>query len=248
MSNLFKYLLISFISLPAIAFGQKTIKGVVLNYSTEVRIDGADIINLRTQQRFESNGLGLFNVIGSIGDTLRVAKVGFNEKNVVITSEDDLIIRLKGITELRAVNVYGITKEQEMDNIMKDYRKQGSYYNGKPPVLAYIFTPISALHEAFGKTGKRAKRFREYVDYEQDELLIDRKFSKTFVATLTGLKDPDLTNFVLIYRPSYETVRYWNEYDARAYIKKAFAQFEANGRPAATTLPKLEIPELSKEK
>src|SRR5690606_22166951 len=97
-------------------------------------------------------------------------------------------------------------------------------------------------------TGKRARRFREYINYEQDELIVDRKFSKGLVADLTGLKDPDLTNFVLTYRPSYETVKYWNEYDARTYIKRAFVQFEERGRPPASTLPKLVIPELSKQK
>lgn len=248
MSCLLKYWGVLFFFLPFVSFGQQSIKGVVLDYATEERIDGAVILNFRTQQSFESNGLGLFTVTGAIGDTLRIAKTGFNEQDVVITSDEDVIVRLKGITELKAVNVYGTTKEQEMDNIMKDYRKQGSYYNGKPPMLAYIFNPISALHEAFGKTGKRAKRFNEYINYEQDELLIDRKFSKTLVASLTGLKEPDLTNFVLAYRPSYETVRYWNEYDARTYIKKAFAQFEKEGLPPTSTLPKIEIPELSKEK
>src|SRR5690606_11595919 len=171
-----------------------------------------------------------FNVTATVGDTLRVLKSGFNEQNVIISSEEDLVIRLKGITELRAVNVYGTTKEEEMNNALKDYRKQGSFYNGKPPVLAYIFSPLSALHETFGKTGKRVRRFREYVSYEQDELLVDRKFNKTLVSNLTGLKDDDLLNFVLTYRPSYELAKDWNEYDATKYIKKAFVQFEENGR------------------
>jgi len=248
MSRLFKYLVVVLFILPFNSFGQETIRGVVLNYGTEVRIDGVEITNLRTKQLFLSNGLGLFNVIGLVGDTLRIVKTGFNEQNFVIPSTDDIVIRLKSITELRAVNVYGVTKEQEMQDIMKDYRKQGNYYNGKPPVLAYVFNPISALHEAFGKTGKRVRRFREFANYEKDELLVDRKFSKTLVASLTGLKDEDLTNFVLIYRPSYELAKNWNEYDATAYIKKAFLQFEENGRPKASSLPKLNIPELSKER
>src|SRR5690606_3719130 len=247
MSCLFKYLGIFIVLMPFYSFGQKSVNGVILNYATEVRIDGAEVINLNTQKVYVSNGLGLFTVLGSVGDTLRVIKTGFNEQNIVISSEDDIIVRLKGITELEAVNVYGTTKEQAMTDAMKDYRKQGSYYNGKPPVLAYIFSPISALHETFGKTGKRAKRFQSYLNYEQDELLIDRKFNKAFVASLTGLEEPELTNFRLAYRPSYETVRYWNEYDARTYVKKAYTQYEKHGIPPTSTLPKIEIPELSKE-
>lgn len=233
--------------MPNTLFGQDGIRGVVLDYATEVRIGDAEITNLRTQQTLISNGLGIFNVTGNIGDTLKIARAGYNEQNIVISSNDDIVVRLKGITELRAVDVYGTTKEQEMQDAMDDYRKQGSYYKGKPPVLAYIFNPISALHEAFGKTGQRAKRFNEYISYEQEELLIDRKFNRSLITSLTGLKDDDLTNFMLIYRPSNELVKNWNEYDATSYIKKAFTKFEADGRPKAPSLPKLVIPELSRE-
>lgn len=248
MSSLFKYIGFLFFLFPFFSFGQNTIRGAVLDYGDGSRVDGASIINLRSNQAFESNGLGLFNLIGRVGDTIRVSKLGYNEQNIVIASLDDIIVRLKGITELRVVDIYVKSKEQEMNDVMKDYRKQGSYYNGKPPALAYVFSPLSALHEAFGKTGKRVRRFHEYMNYEQDELIVDRKFNKTLVASLTDLKDADLTNFVSIYRPSFETVRYWNDYDAQAYIKKAMAQFEKNGRPAAPTLPKVYIPELSKQR
>lgn len=233
--------------MPNTLFGQDGIRGVVLDYATEVRIGDAEITNLRTQQTLISNGLGIFNVTGNIGDTLKIARAGYNEQNIVISSNDDIVVRLKGITELRAVDVYGTTKKQEMQDAMDDYRKQGSYYKGKPPVLAYIFNPISALHEAFGKTGQRAKRFNEYISYEQEELLIDRKFNRSLITSLTDLKDDDLTNFMLIYRPSNELVKNWNEYDATSYIKKAFTKFEADGRPKAPSLPKLVIPELSRE-
>lgn len=247
MNCLIKYIIVLCFLLPNTLFGQEGIRGVVLDYATEVRIGNAEVTNLRTQQTLVSNGLGIFNVVGIIGDTLKIARTGYNEQNIVIASNDDIVVRLKGITELKAVNVYGITKEQEMQDAMNDYRKQGSYYNGKPPVLAYIFNPISALHETFGKTGKRAKRFREYINYEQEELLVDRKFNKTLIASLTDLKDEDLTNFMLIYRPSSDLVRNWNEYDATSYIKKAFTKFDGEGRPKAPTLPKLVIPELSRE-
>ncbi|HUH20002.1 hypothetical protein [Albibacterium sp.] len=247
MNCLIKYIIIACFLLPNTVFGQEAMRGVVLDYATEVRIGNAEITNLRTQQSVVSDGLGIFNIAGIIGDTLKIASTGYNEQNIVISSADDIVVRLKGITELKAVNVYGTTKEQELQGVMNDYRKQGSYYEGKPPVLAYIFNPISALHEAFGKTGKRVRRFQEYVNYEQGELSVDRKFNKSLVASLTDLKDEDLTNFMLIYRPSSSLVKNWNEYDATSYIKRAFEKFNADGRPKAPTLPKLVIPELSRE-
>src|SRR5690554_114344 len=245
----FLIIFLSFILLlPAWSLAQTNIRGVVLNYANEARVGGAEIANLRTGQRVESNGLGIFNIAANTGDTLRVAMVGFNEQQVQVRTEDDLIIRLKGITELRAVNVYGITKQQEHQEILEDYRSQGSYYDGKPSALAYIFTPISALHERFGKTGKRIRRFKDYMSFEQGELLVERKFNISLVSSLTGLKDTALVNFMQIYRPSAQEVSDWNEYDATSYIKRALEQYNSGQRPQRPSLPKVYIPELSREK
>jgi len=247
--NRFSFLILSLILLmPAWSFAQTNVRGVILNYANEARVDGAEIVNLRTGQRVLSNGLGIFQVAATTGDTLRVSMVGFNEQQVPVLSEDDLIIRLRGITELRAVNVYGTTKQQEHQGILEDYRSQGSYYNGKPSALAYIFTPISALHERFGKTGKRIRRFKEYMSFEQGELLVERKFNISLVSSLTGLKDTALVNFMQIYRPSAQEVSDWNEYDATSYIKRALEQYNSGQRPQRPSLPKVYIPELSRDK
>lgn len=237
-----------FILLPAIGLGQETVRGVILNSSNDTRIGDVEIRNLRSDDRFLSNTLGLFNVVGLKGDTLRIFKEGYNEQNLILESTEDIIIRLSPIsTQLRTVTIYGKTKEQEMQDVMEQYRKQGSYYNGKPPVLAYIFNPISALSETFGKTGKRSRRFQSYMSYEQDQLLVDRKFNESLITSLTELEGKDLENFVIIYRPSYDRVRNWNEYDATNYIMKAFEQFESNGRPAAPKLPDFTAPDLSND-
>lgn len=239
---------ILFLLLPAWVLAQTNVRGVVLNYANEARVSGAEIANLRTGQVVVSNGLGIFNMAAQVGDTLRVAMVGFNEQKVPVLSEEDLIVRLRGITELRAVNVYGMTKGQEHQGVLEDFRSQGSYYDGKPSTLAYIFTPIAALHERFGKTGKRIRRFKEYMTYEQGELLVERKFNRTLVSSLTGLKDTALVNFMQIYRPSAEEVSDWNEYDATSYIKRALEQYKSGQRPQRPSLPKVYIPELSREK
>lgn len=246
MNRLFKIVLLVFVSLPIVGFGQQKVRGVVLNSSNETRVGDVEIRNLRTHDRFVSNTLGLFNLVAELGDTLRVFKEGYNEQNLILSSTEDMIIRLRPLsTQLRTVNVFGQTKEQRMEEVIEQYRKQGSYFDGKPPALAYIFNPISALSETFGKTGRRSRRFQEYMSYEQDQLVVDRKFNKPLIKSLTKLEGEDLDNFVIIYRPSFERARKWNQYDVTNYVIEAFKQFEKNGRPAAPQLPEFKAPDLS---
>src|SRR5690606_7634045 len=116
------------------------------------------------------------------------------------------------------VNVYGQSKKEQLNDVMNDFRKKGNYFNGKPPILAYAASPISALYGLFGKTPKNARRFQNYMNAELEQSLIDRKFTKLTVQTSTGLSGEDLTNFMDIYRPSFHQAEHWNEYDVQAYV------------------------------
>src|SRR5690606_12573122 len=114
-------------------------------------------------------------------------------------------------------------------------------YNGKPPPLSYVFTPVTALYELLGRTPRNARRFQNYMNNELEQQVIDRKFNRAVVAKYTGLAGDDLTNFMAWYRPSYDRAQHWNEYDIINYLQRSMEQFEKDGRPVMQGLPKLEI-------
>ena len=119
------------------------------------------------------------------------------------------------------------------------YRRKGSYYAGKPPLLSYIFTPLTALYELVGKTPGQARRFNRYYSREIQESEIDRRFNPHTVNILTGYEGADLRNFVETYRPNFVQIVSWADYDLVNYIKRSSLTFESAGRPAAKALPKL---------
>lgn len=217
-------------------------QGVVLDSEDGKRIGGAEVLNLRTHQRISTNSMGVFVISGRVSDSVKVWKSNYTEGVSVIQPSADIIVRLKPAIMLREVNVYGETKEKQLQDVMQDFRKQGVFYNGKPPALSYIFTPITALHELLGKAPKNARRFQRYMNIELEQTLVDQKFNMRLIQSVTGLTGEDLINFMSLYRPSFRTAEHWNDYDVRTYIKSSFDQFEASGRPAAPKLPKLEIP------
>lgn len=190
--------------------------------------------------------MGVFSISAQEGDSLRITKSDYNEVITTIHGTVDIIIRLRPSFQLREVNVYGQSKKEQLDDVMNDFRKKGNYFTGKPPALAYLASPISALYGLFGKTPKNARRFQSYMNIELEQSVIDRKFTIGVVQDATELSGEDLTNFMDIYRPSFHEVEHWNDYDAQSYIKKCFEKFEADGRPAAQKLPKVIIPKQEK--
>lgn len=225
---------------------QRLVQGAILDYGDGKRIAGAIVQNLNSKEIIQSNTMGVFSINAQEGDSLRVTKSDYNEGVTVVHGAADIIFRLQPSFQLREVNVYGQSKKDQLDDVMNDFRKKGNYFNGKPPVLAYVASPISALYGLFGKTPKNARRFQNYMNAELEQSVIDRKFTVATVQTSTGLSGEDLTNFMDIYRPSFHQAEHWNDYDIQAYVKKCFAQFEADGRPEAQKLPKIEIPKQEK--
>jgi hypothetical protein len=217
------------------SFAQESgiVKGVVMENGTANRIASASIFNKRTNGTVKSNDFGLFQIQGLIGDTLVVYKQDYMDIEVVIPSEKDLLVQLKrGATTLDQVNIYGQTKRQDMDDIKQEFRNKGSYYAGKPPLLSYVFTPLTALYELFGRTPKNAKRFNKYYTSEVQQTEIDGFFNESKIRKHTDLKDKELEDFMLNYRPDYEVVKKWTEYDAIKYIRDAYKKYkEAQLKP-----------------
>ena len=240
-------LAIIFIGLLFEAKAQSDIKGAIFEKGTSHRVPQARITNINRQFVSYSDGLGLFAIKASVGDTLRIYKEGFSDLSLIVSSYQDLIVQLPKPIQLDEVKVVGESKKQELDEIKKQYWKNGSYYGGKPPLLSYIFTPITALYELFGKTPGRSRRFNEYYTRELQQTEIDRRFNSSKVKSITNYEGKDLQNFIDAYRPSYDQLSRWGEYDLLNYIRKSAIAFEEAGRPA-NTLPKLpKAPDLSEK-
>lgn len=219
------------------------LQGVVTEQNGAQRIADVSILNKNNQARTISNTYGNFEISASLGDTLIITKYGYATQYQPVLTLQDLVVRLNRTMLLDEVTVTSKTKREEMQDIMNDYQKQGVYNGGKTKPLQYVFTPLTALYNTFGRAPKNARRFSNYMNNELEESAVDKKFNKYNVAEITGLKGEDLLSFMGFYRPSYAECQYWNEYDIRKYLEKSLAQYEKDGKPRFQRLPKIDIPQ-----
>jgi hypothetical protein len=228
---------------------QNSVQGLIMEKAGASRISSVYVFNKKTGISTYTNELGLFRIGASVGDTLLISKSGYLELSLPLLELSDKVLMLQPVIALSEVRVLGQTKKQELDAIREQYRKKGSFYAGKPPLLAYFFRPLTALYELIGKTPAQARRFNTYYIKELQESEVDRKFSPFVVKNLTGLDGNDLKNFMILYRPEYQNVVIFDEYEMINYIKTSFKKFNESGRPAAIkslpTLPK--APDLSEK-
>lgn len=223
-----KFLLLIFVLFSSKLFAQQqfVVKGAILEKGNSIRIALAQITNKRTKQATGSNDLGLFQIQASIGDTLEIIKRNFTTQKIRIASNNDLLIYLyRSTIILDNVVIKGQTKKQELDEIKREYKRKGSFYGGKPPLLAYFFKPLTAIYELIGKTPRQARHFNKYYETEIQQSTVDRFFNDYTVSKNTSLIGKDFEKFMVDYRPDYEKAKNWNQYDAIKYIKLSEKKF-----------------------
>ena len=212
---------------------QSFVQGLVMEKSFSSKISGVSVLNKRLGISTKSNELGLFRIEAIPGDTLNLSKSGYSDLIVPILELSDKVLILQAVIQLSEVRVEAQSKKQELDEVRAQYRKKGSYFAGKPPLLSYIFMPLTALYELIGKTPGQARRFNAYYTKELQQSEIDRRFNTFAVGKITGLEGNDLQNFVQLYRPEYQEFVRWDEYALINYVKKSLDIFDKAGRPKA---------------
>lgn len=221
----FIFLILQGIVVGAKAQSEFKISGAVIENGSKNRIALASITNLRNKYSVGSNDMGLFEIKAAMFDTLVIAKRGFNDKVMVVVSTKDLIVYLNSSNTLNEVLITGQGKKQALDEVKRDFRNKGSFYAGKPPFLSFLFSPLTALYETFGRTPRNARRFNNYYNTEMQQTHIDQFFNKSLINRYTGLEGKELDHFMINYRPDFEKTKNWNVYDGTKYIRDSFKQY-----------------------
>lgn len=198
------------------------VKGVISRNVSVERLAQVLITNLRTKEIMMSDDLGWFSIKAAVGDTLLFNKLKYTDQKVVINAKGDIPVYMQPEIQLDQVTIQGQTKKQELKDVMSDYRKQGIYYNGKPPVLSFLTSPLTGLYELFGKGPGQARRFAAFSKGELEFAEVRRRYNLPMVMRVTGADSVKAKGFMEYYTPSFEDLKEWNDYELIKRVKKSF--------------------------
>jgi hypothetical protein len=210
------------------AHAQQTfvVRGVISRSVSVERIAQVLITNLRSRDIRMSDELGWFSIDAAIGDTLLFSKLNYTDQKVVIIAKADIPVYMQPVIVLDQVTINGQTKRQELNEVMGNYRKQGIYYNGRPPVLSFLTSPLTGIYELFGKGPSNARRFANFSKGELEYAEIRRRYSVALVARVTNTSDTIAKKFMEYYTPSYEDLKGWNDYELIKQIRKSYEYYD----------------------
>ncbi len=204
-----------------------TVKGVIFKKSTNDRISQALVNDLNNKVIMMSDELGMFSISASVGDTLVITKNNYTPLRITVLNKDDIALYMQPVIELNQVTIKGETKKQELNDVMKQYKSQGVFNDGKSlPFWEFVNSPITGIYNLFGKSPGQARRFAEYSKVELENTAVDRRYTKDLVKSITKLPDDEVVNFMQLYTPSYQDIKEWNDYKLITYIKKNLAYYQ----------------------
>src|SRR3569833_526952 len=227
-----------------------TAKGIIFRKSSTSRVSQALINDLNTKTVMMSEDLGMFTINTWIGDTLLVTKKDYTPFKMVVVDINDLSIFLQRVVELNQVTIKGESKTQEMSDVMKQYKKDGLFNDGKSlPFWQAVNSPLTEFYNLFAASPRNARRFAAYSKNEREASAVDRRYTKELVKTTTKLPDDEVQKFMNYYRPSYQDMMQWDDYQLITAIKKNLVTYKrSRNHQPLQQLPKVNSPESLEDK
>ncbi len=223
---------------------EKQIQGIVFDQNTKERIARVFVSNTRTKAGIYNNLKAEFTITARLNDMLVFTKTGYFNDTIKITTLQSLPVYLKRSSiVLREVTIKdsALSAEKQLIATKREYSQiYGSIANKDLITVGSngAGIGIDAIYNMLSRRGRNATKLREIIDRDYRAKVIDARFNKIIVGTVTGLKEPQLTNFMYRYRPDYNLVVMMNDYDFISYIKSCYNRFRRN--PSAYFLPPLQ--------
>ena len=224
---------------------EREVEGIVYDKTSKERIAKVNILNKRTKQSVYNTLKAEFKINAVAGDLLIVNKQGYFSDTLQVGDSNTILIYLKPTAiQLRQVNIVdsALNPQKRYLATKQEYSKAyGSNAYRDPLTL----TPglgagisIDAIWNAFSREGRNAARLQKVIERDFHENQIDYRFNKTLVGNITGLKDPQLSDFMQKYRPGYYMVMNASQYEFSTSIRDNVKRYLRN--PKALSLHRVE--------
>ncbi|TDQ07619.1 hypothetical protein [Pedobacter metabolipauper] len=220
-----KLIVILILGFPLSLWAQTTVSGIVYDYDNKTfPLQDVHVQNLNNNQSTKTKASGGFKITAKAGDLLVFSLSHYHTDTMYLID-----LKLKKVylpvdaTDLKEVEILGAKvnplvyyKDPEAREFKRidrdDLRGKGN--NDRAGGLVFNL--------GYDKYKNKDKKLRAMEETEGYEAEIRSIFTESYVSKLTKLKDDDLKNFMLLYRPSVLLVSADRPFNYDYYIVKAY--------------------------
>lgn len=182
-------------------------------------MENVSIINTFTNQGMVTDSSGNFTLNVDKGHLIEFRRMDFKIARVRIES-DNLpyyqIAMKEGVIDLQEVEIRGSNFKSDSIEHYETYKWAIEHY--KLEGMDIIKHPFDAM----SKRNRQIWAFQKRYEYFEKEKFVDFVFNEKLIKRITSLKDSaDIFEFRRQYRPYYEEIKLWTEYEYLEYVKNS---------------------------
>lgn len=218
----------------------QSISGTVTEESTGKLIRDVSIENTFSGSAVISDSLGRFSITAHSGELVVFRKLGYRVGRIRVPQGAVppffKVVLAQGPYELAGVVVTDKFRSYKADSVRNHEIYKAALEFPELTGLDVIRHPFSAL----SKTNRQKWAFqKEYAVFEQMKY-VDYTFNDRIITAVTGLRGDSLRAYQQSYRPAYEQLRGWQEYEFLQYIRRTTTDFRRN---AGAIMNRIAVPE-----
>ena len=211
-----RYILIVLLGLIAGSVNaQGLLKGTVHESASGNKLPDVFIRNTNNKQLALTDKDGNFSIKAETGNLLIFDSPGYMSDTLYLVDLSPKKIELT--TKTIALREVKINSSRQAFDPHKEYPE--IYTKSK----LYVLSPTTW----FGKEATDARRLKRYFRREAEERQIDAVFTRAYVGSIVPLKDTELDDFMLMYRPTYAFIKGNNNVSLAVYINDSYKKYQA---------------------
>ncbi len=242
------YLLALYGSLSTLTARAQHLGGLVHDRETgqPIRAASVTIGNLRTA----TDAGGHFGMVGFTGfpATISISHIGYEPVSLTLYTAPDTLLYISlvsktiGIDEVRVLGRRNSVKDSLW--MRKEYADQ---FNFKPvkPWQSLTLAPmgiginLNVLFASFSREQKQAKILKAALIRDEREDYVDRRYTKALIQAQTGIPEAEVDVFHWFFRPTYEQLLGFTDYDLLLYIRDKYNDFSTRRDAYPKNVPRL---------
>jgi hypothetical protein len=218
---------------------QVPLSGTVYDSSRYNLVEGVKVQSTGGQHTV-TDSMGRYSLIVNLTDSVTFSYNGKPTQKFPVTAITDpyhfdirLHMTIKGkYSTLKEVVVYARSYRQDSIENRETYRDIFGYTKpglktGINPNNGVVGADVNEIINIFRfQRNKRLKAFKKRLEQQEEDHYVDYRFNKTLVRRITGIQEPLLTEFMMIYRPTYDFVSGSDEVAFNQYILDCAKDFK----------------------
>ncbi|PUZ21705.1 hypothetical protein DCC81_24245 [Chitinophaga parva] len=220
--------------LPAFVYGQQRISGRTLSQDS-VPLAGVAITNRHSQLATTSGPDASFTLLAHPGDTILFSGINVVARYWIVPSGasrsvHDILLTPR-IIDLMPVSVRNHTYKDDSIANRQEYAKAFNFHRPRVGEIIHV-APIGIAvninqltHLAQLKSNRHKMFFKHQLVQYEHEGFVAAHYTERLVASTVPLSGDSLTYFVNKYRPTYEQVHDWSDYDMLYFIHQSYKRY-----------------------